>query len=240
MQQRYYDPMLGRFLSVDPVTATSVGGNFNRYWYGNDNPYKFTDPDGRYSRGSGWTNDQWRAFNSAQRAASGRLTRAANNLQKAMDKGGKTLERATARFEGVFGKGSATTENMTAVVGSLRSMAGLLNDSSPSASASAQDLVKSRGDEFKNAAMATPRESGGSRQVIVNTAHSQFGNVAEMTISVAHESFHGTTGLLDQVGPNGSQAYSGASAAELQAYNGLSTDLRLQSAEHVSNYGMDR
>jgi RHS repeat-associated protein len=47
MQQRYYDPMIGRFLSVDPVTATSVGGNFNRYWYANDNPYSFTDPDGR-------------------------------------------------------------------------------------------------------------------------------------------------------------------------------------------------
>ncbi|MFT3897181.1 MAG: RHS repeat-associated core domain-containing protein [Thermomonas sp.] len=47
MQQRYYDPMIGRFLSVDPVTATSVGGNFNRYWYGNDNPYNFKDPDGR-------------------------------------------------------------------------------------------------------------------------------------------------------------------------------------------------
>ena len=48
MQQRYYDPMLGRFLSVDPVTATSTGGNFNRYWYANNNPYKFTDPDGRF------------------------------------------------------------------------------------------------------------------------------------------------------------------------------------------------
>ena len=47
MQQRYYDPMLGRFLSVDPVTATSVGGNFNRYWYASDNPYRFIDPDGR-------------------------------------------------------------------------------------------------------------------------------------------------------------------------------------------------
>jgi RHS repeat-associated protein len=47
MQQRYFDPMIGRFLSVDPVTATSIGGNFNRYWYGNDNPYKFKDPDGR-------------------------------------------------------------------------------------------------------------------------------------------------------------------------------------------------
>ncbi|KAA2284724.1 RHS repeat domain-containing protein [Arenimonas fontis] len=50
MQQRYYDPVTGRFLSVDPVAASSVNGtNFNRYWYGNNNSYRFTDPDGRYS-----------------------------------------------------------------------------------------------------------------------------------------------------------------------------------------------
>ncbi|QBG91778.1 RHS repeat-associated core domain-containing protein [Xanthomonas oryzae] len=48
MQQRYYDQDLGRFLSVDPVAADSVlAANFNRYWYANNNPYKFTDPDGR-------------------------------------------------------------------------------------------------------------------------------------------------------------------------------------------------
>ena len=48
MQQRYYDPAIGRFLSVDPVTANSgTGSNFNRYWYAHNNPYKFTDPDGR-------------------------------------------------------------------------------------------------------------------------------------------------------------------------------------------------
>ena len=48
MQQRYYDPMIGRFLSTDPVTAYSNPvGAFNRYWYGNNNQYKFTDPDGR-------------------------------------------------------------------------------------------------------------------------------------------------------------------------------------------------
>lgn len=48
MQQRYYDPGIGRFLSVDPVTADgSNGNNFNRYWYAGDNPYKFKDPDGR-------------------------------------------------------------------------------------------------------------------------------------------------------------------------------------------------
>lgn len=48
MQQRYYDPTIGRFLSIDPVTADEdTGDNFNRYWYANNNPYKFTDPDGR-------------------------------------------------------------------------------------------------------------------------------------------------------------------------------------------------
>ncbi|GAB3383475.1 RHS repeat domain-containing protein [Lysobacter fragariae] len=48
MQQRYYDPGIGRFLSVDPVTVDGgTGANFNRYWYANNNPYKFTDPDGR-------------------------------------------------------------------------------------------------------------------------------------------------------------------------------------------------
>jgi RHS repeat-associated protein len=51
MQQRYYDQSVGRFLSVDPVTANAgTGVNFNRYWYANNNPYKFVDPDGRQSQ----------------------------------------------------------------------------------------------------------------------------------------------------------------------------------------------
>ncbi|HEY2346995.1 MAG TPA: RHS repeat-associated core domain-containing protein [Xanthomonadaceae bacterium] len=48
-QQRYYDPVIGRFLSTDPVQADDKGGSFNRYWYADDNPYGFTDPDGRDS-----------------------------------------------------------------------------------------------------------------------------------------------------------------------------------------------
>lgn len=48
MQQRYFDPRLGRFLSVDPVAPYSNPlGAFNRYWYANNNPYRFIDPDGR-------------------------------------------------------------------------------------------------------------------------------------------------------------------------------------------------
>ena len=52
MQARYYDPVIGRFYSNDPVDAvshlgTSNGINgFNRYSYANNNPYKYIDPNG--------------------------------------------------------------------------------------------------------------------------------------------------------------------------------------------------
>jgi uncharacterized protein RhaS with RHS repeats len=49
MQARYYDPVMGRFLSVDPVgysDATDTG-MFNRFSYTLNNPVNFTDPDGR-------------------------------------------------------------------------------------------------------------------------------------------------------------------------------------------------
>lgn len=48
MQQRYMDPISGRFLSVDPVTTDAItGGHFNRYTYADNKPYKYIDPDGR-------------------------------------------------------------------------------------------------------------------------------------------------------------------------------------------------
>ena len=45
MQARYYDPVIGRFYSDDPVGFRDVH-SFNRYAYANNNPYKYTDPDG--------------------------------------------------------------------------------------------------------------------------------------------------------------------------------------------------
>src|SRR3546814_2423494 len=46
--QRYYEPRIGRFLSVDPIaTDPNSGAMFNRYRYGKNNPYGFVDPDGR-------------------------------------------------------------------------------------------------------------------------------------------------------------------------------------------------
>jgi RHS repeat-associated protein len=57
MQQRYMDPDVPRFLSVDPVTPYSDPvGQFNRYRYAANNPYRFTDPDGRRER-------EWESLN---------------------------------------------------------------------------------------------------------------------------------------------------------------------------------
>lgn len=48
MQQRYYDPLVGIFLSTDPVdVGLDNGALFNRYMYSALNPYAFVDPDGR-------------------------------------------------------------------------------------------------------------------------------------------------------------------------------------------------
>ena len=50
MQQRYYDPLAGRFLSVDPIVSDgNTGGSFGRYTYVENAPYGRTDPDGRSS-----------------------------------------------------------------------------------------------------------------------------------------------------------------------------------------------
>ncbi|MFC3651943.1 RHS repeat-associated core domain-containing protein [Dyella humi] len=48
MQARYYDPVTGHFLSVDPDNPKAGNAfNFNRYDYANNNPIRYTDPTGK-------------------------------------------------------------------------------------------------------------------------------------------------------------------------------------------------
>ena len=44
---RYYNPLLGRFMGVDPKGFDPENiHSFNRYTYANNNPYRYVDPDG--------------------------------------------------------------------------------------------------------------------------------------------------------------------------------------------------
>lgn len=52
MQARYYDPIVGRFIGVDPAGPTSGNAfDFNRYSYASNNPVVNIDPDGRATVG---------------------------------------------------------------------------------------------------------------------------------------------------------------------------------------------
>jgi RHS repeat-associated protein len=89
MQQRYYDPVAGRFLSVDPViTDANTGTSFNRFSYANNSPYKYTDLDGRcaerYTDGSCKVSVD-KATGAAGVAAGKRLEGVLNRYDKAVN-----------------------------------------------------------------------------------------------------------------------------------------------------------
>jgi RHS repeat-associated protein len=55
MKARYESPRIGRMLSPDPVGPDNTSGaNFNRYWYANNNPIRYVDPDGRIPVDTVW------------------------------------------------------------------------------------------------------------------------------------------------------------------------------------------
>ena len=50
MGRRYYDPAIGRFMSMDPAGVNpNDPRTFNRYAYANNNPYRYVDPDGKWA-----------------------------------------------------------------------------------------------------------------------------------------------------------------------------------------------
>lgn len=75
-----------RFVSVDPVKADANNGqNFNRYYYANNNPYTFTDPDGRVVRSINPANNQKIEQYVNARAAGEFKFNANNELQRVGD-----------------------------------------------------------------------------------------------------------------------------------------------------------
>lgn len=87
MQARYYDPVIGRFLSHDPVQfAANDPMQFNRYAYSSNNPANRIDPDGR----DDCHNDAWNCmfggggggswFSSPTQDFTGAVERAANSM----------------------------------------------------------------------------------------------------------------------------------------------------------------
>jgi len=97
---RYYDPLIGRFMAIDPVGAVaSMPGSFNRYAYVQNNPYRFIDPNGE------WLEDAVIGVPSLALGASS-LSENVQNGQwggAALDAGGMVLDGLAMAVPGVPG-----------------------------------------------------------------------------------------------------------------------------------------
>ncbi len=105
------------FVSVDPVQPNPKNGhNFNRYWYGNNNPYKFTDPDGRVVHVAGQPDDQKQLIQQAEKFSGLKITQdSSGNLQSfqcSANQGAASPVLASALISAI---GSTSTINLTAV-----------------------------------------------------------------------------------------------------------------------------
>ena len=98
MQARYYDPNIGRFLSIDPVTFMDTGDPryFNRYSYTANDPVNLVDPDGRQM-----SDQVFRSAVTSERLATSGLSDTQIGLQS-------TVEAGVMLGGGLFGLGASS------------------------------------------------------------------------------------------------------------------------------------
>ncbi|MDH5570970.1 MAG: peptidoglycan DD-metalloendopeptidase family protein [Gammaproteobacteria bacterium] len=92
MGARYYDPVIGRFMGMDPVGIDASNPvTMNRYSYANNNPYRYFDPDGRETNpvsGTNYITDaQLRTNASNLNVGKQGFTRTSNNWNKGFHNG---------------------------------------------------------------------------------------------------------------------------------------------------------
>lgn len=222
MHARYFSPILGRFLSVDPVGG-EVGSSqsWNRYSYVLNNPLVMTDPDGEYGRGTGFTDKEWERFNKSQQRAAERMAKTAQKLE---DKAGK-LET----------KGKSGAGQLLATATLLRAGAQVLrSDGSDGFMAYSVDQSNyvSLGGDPDGAAGAYTCEF----DMVVNRDHpslspQQPGYDYERILG--HESLH-SIGLRDERGSNLARAYRRGRPEQRAAYREISRTWKaLVNPDHI-------
>jgi len=211
MQARYYDSVVGRFISVDPVGFKPGNAmSFNRYMYANDNPYTYIDPDGRYGRREGeFSDSEWEKIDASQQATADIFEQGARSIR----------EEGNAKMLPV-------AEALEAAVTALR------DDGSQGYWANSGELPENT--------FAEINEIGG-RELTIDTSKLSFGpDGGPMTPAgktmMGHEALH-SAGLKDQSLEgeiSGKKAYRFGSRTEQLIYRSMKgTDQALKNPDHI-------
>ncbi|MEE4246267.1 MAG: RHS repeat-associated core domain-containing protein [Kangiellaceae bacterium] len=183
MQARYYDPVIDRFYANDPVDAISHLSNvegmqgFNRYSYAINNPYKYTDPDGRDIYFAGWSPSTGggRASASVGFAVNFRDDGFDVAFYGSVEGGGAQvgfspiLDTSVASFE----FGNLMTDNIAA-------LSGTYNASGTTVGGQSADVITTKVDgKLVNGTRVTVGQPG-----LTNNVHSQMGYGAAKSVSI--------------------------------------------------------
>jgi RHS repeat-associated protein len=183
---RAYHPSLGRFMSEDPKLFDA--GDYNLFRYCHNDPLDLTDPMGLYGEGAGWTPEQWKHFDQAQKTAANQLSNSASKLDKAVEAGkdSKAFKSESKAFEKTYGKGTGTAENMSKVSGIMKGMVTALRDDGSKGyianGMSAKEIMPFPGTDRNTMAVGfTP-----GKIINVNLEHRSFGSDSALRWAVGH------------------------------------------------------
>lgn len=126
-RHRHYHPGLGRFIQVDPIGFK--GDAMNLYRYCHNDPVNRSDPMGLYAIGSGFTPEQKKQLEDAQKEMATKLDAGAGKIDDALKKGEQSKEFNSVKkdFEGVFHK-RITAADMAKYAEKARQIVGSLRD----------------------------------------------------------------------------------------------------------------
>ncbi len=221
MHARFCDPRVGRFLSVDPVLGSpDIPQSWNRYAYVRGNPLMYVDPTGKYGRGAGFTDEQWKLIEKSQERVAARMEKKSEKLRRKAEKWekrGKIKKAANAREAAGYLAAGAET---------------LRSDGSDGRIANAVDAktYESLGGSRAGAAFV----KGNGPEVTINIEHENWSSSGmQAQRSLGHESLH-TVGLSDQRGSNGFIAYQFGFPGNRAAFEELKgTPLALVNPDHL-------